>query len=304
MNPSMIPTSSKALTAAAFAGVLAILPNASAIAQTKPPVAQPQLTFNLSADPGAELSRVSIWRNGQRVALADSPDVPLHIDLSPPLPEALWLVADWKSGGQFSAYPIILVHTLAGLKSDVLFVKDAANKPSQSEILRKCEETVKSIQHAFIMYFTCKAAAVAEVGESKTKRAALQGWLKANLYLVKAIRPISPFSYDADLADTLRNAVQKADQNGNPEDWRPLRIEDARAYVASSDARDVSLYKLVAPLKDGGDLEGALAILDYVTQAYDAIVGPDGNQPIDRIDRKLLMDSRQYLAHFGPSSSH
>lgn len=65
--------------------------------------------------------------------------------------------------------------------------------------------------------------------------------------------------------------------------------------MASSDARDVSLYKLVAPLKDSGDLEGALAVLDYVTQAYDTIVGPDGNQTIDRIDRKLLMDSRQYL---------
>lgn len=224
MNPASIR-----MLAAAFAVVLAIPLNAPAIAQPKTPVSQPQLTFNLSADPGAELSRVSIWRNGQRVALADSPNVPLYIDLSPPLPEALWLVADWKTGGQFSAYPIILVHTLAGLKSDVLFVKDTADKPSQGEIVRKCEETVKSIQHAFIMYFTCKAAAaaVAEVSESKARRAALQGWLKANLYLVKAIRPISPFSYDVDLADRLRSAVQKADQNGNPEDWRPLRIEDA-----------------------------------------------------------------------------
>ena len=295
MTAHLFPdTANRLAVAAAIALTVAAATPATAQA---PKCAAPQLVLNLSASPETALRRVSIWRNGTRITLAEAAAAPLRIDLSPPLPETLWLVADWKDGQDFSAYPMVLVHSLAGLQAEVVFVKDPSTRPSNTAIQRQCaQQAVTSIPHAFQMYFTCKAAAVADPNNHGiTRRAALQGWLKANLYLVKAIQPISPFTYDVDLAETLRDVVRRADEDGNERNWLPLRIADARAFVDAYDARDMRLYPLVAQLKDCGDLEAAMAVLDYVTAAYDGIVGKDGKQPVDRIDRAVLSDTKAYL---------
>lgn len=291
------------LAAAALAAILMFAPGRPAAAQGAP--ADPsQFTLHFSTDPDTALQRVSIWRNGGRISLADAtnglppgPRVPLHIELRPPLPEPLWLVADWKNGGGYAAYPILLVHSLAGLQADMLFVKDASGKPSSRDIRQRCErETVKGDEHAFRMYFFCKAAAVAMVeDEDILRRAALQGWLKANRALLDAVKPVSPFTYDPDLAEALRTVVAKADQEGDPENWKPLRIEDARQFVEAFDARGISLYRLVAPLKNSGDIEGALAMLAYVSAAYDKQVGPGGSRTVDGVNRKQLDEDRAYL---------
>ncbi|MCK0209849.1 hypothetical protein MWN33_17595 [Starkeya koreensis] len=263
-----------------------------------------ELTLNFSTDPDSAHQRVSIWRKGARISLADGSNAaqagaktPLHIALEPPLPEPLWLVTDWKDGGGYSAYPILLVQSVAGLKADVLFVKDASARPSSRDIRQRCErETVKGDEHAFRMYFFCKAAAVADPSdEGILRRAALQGWLKANQELLRVVQPVSPFTYDPDLAEALREIVGKVDREGDPDSWKPLRIDDARQFVTAFDARSISLYRLVSPLKDSGDIKGALAMLDYVSAAYDKLVGPDGTRTVDGVNGKRLTDDRAFL---------
>ncbi|WP_371345499.1 hypothetical protein [Ancylobacter sp. IITR112] len=274
-------------------GLLAAMVATPLHAQEAPPVG-PQLTLKLTADPENALRRVSIWRNGNQIVLTEAPAGPARIELSPPLPETLWLVADWKGGHEFSAYPIVLVHSLAGQQAEVMFVKDPPTPPSNTAIQKQCgQSSVTSVPHAFQMYFTCKAAAVADPSDfGITRRAALQGWLKANLYLAKVMKPISPFAYDDDLAAALRDVL---DRGGSERGWQPLRLADARDFINAYDARDMRLYPLIAELKDSGNLEAAMAVLNYVTAAYDRIVGKDGTQPVDRIDRTVLNNTRAYL---------
>ncbi len=281
----------------AVAGVLAMTAPAAraqdtGAKDTKP--GAPQFVLNLTASPESSFRRVSIWRNGSRIVLAEAHPGPLRIELSPPLPETLWLVTDWNEGQEFSAYPIVLVHSLAGQQAEVMFVKDPPTRLSNAAIQKQCgQSSVTSVPHAFQMYFTCKAAAVANPDDiGITRRAALQGWLKANLYLVKVVQPISPFAYDDDLAAALRDVLERG---GSDRDWQPLRLVDARDFVSAYDARDMRLYALVGQLKDSGNLEAAMAVLDYVTAAYDALVGKDGTRPVDRIDRAVLTSTRTYL---------
>lgn len=280
------------LITAAITGALAMTaPSARA---EDAPAGTPHFVLNLTANPESAIRRVSISRNGSGITLAEGHTGPLRIELSPPLPERLWLVADWNEGQAFSAYPIMLVHSLAGQKAEILFVKDPPTRLSNAAIQKQCgQSSVTSVPHAFQMYFTCKAAAVANPEDiGITRRAALQGWLKANLYLVKAVQPISPFAYDDDLASALRAVLERG---GSERDWQPLRLADARDFVTAYDARDMRLYPLVGQLKDSGNLEAAMAVLDYVIAAYDALVGKDGTQPVDRIDRAVLTSTRTYL---------
>ena len=276
--------------------VVAISPVAVPAMGQTPPAKTNTLILLFSAQPASELAGVSISIGGIKTKLTDVTPADIALELVLKEPEYSWIVANWHNGNGFSALPVAVSPGMQDIRSDIAVIKDSSPPPTDKQIVKLCVGgSITSMQHAFETYFTCKSAASRITSKGKAWRAALQGWLSANLYLINAVRPFSPFSYDADLVAKLKDAIDTVADGTSPDDWVPLRIADAQAFVDGAAAADMRLYRLIAPLIKRGDYDAADTLWKYVDLRYNAVLGPTGTASIDGINRAELDKTRAYI---------
>ncbi len=247
------------------------------------------LSMRVSAEPSTELALVSVSIGGVLKELATSAPTDITLELGTGGWKYTWIVADWRGSTDFSAVPVRLAPELKGQRADLVFYKDANPLPSSTQIRKLCgEQEVKNLHHAFKMYFTCKSEALRNKTNDKTSRAAVQGWLKANFYLVRQNDAKSPFTFDSDLVDRLQEVVKSASDESDIVEWRPLRIADAQLFIKSAAERDIALYRNVPVLIKQGEFGEAKKITDFVLERYNDIEGPTGMAAVDGVNRSIL----------------
>lgn len=201
----------------------------------------------------------------QATGSVDLPIVPLAADGT--------LTVRWSEELSVSAdLTVTLATVLSGMTIDVYFFDRTLDEaPTYSQVRKAClGEAPKDVRSAFYVLYTCREMAFMLEAEpqghwDKPHLGAIQGWLVGNKYLFENFGwdvdawgvPIglSPYGADQGLVTKLRAIVG---ENLAPENWEPLRIEDAEQFLALVDDRALRLV---------GDVPGLIASKQYSAAA-------------------------------------
>lgn len=155
------------------------------------------------------------------------------------------------------------------------------------------------IKSAFRALFGCqewvKLIESADEKWTKSHLRGLRGWFAGSYYLFTKVRPIhglglSPWGLQPELVDRLREIVTAVDEGQETKgSFEPfLRIPDIRQALTEYDRWELRLYSLIPEMINAGNLEGAKALNDRVSAAYERYAGPLATEAIDGVNRKNL----------------
>ena len=216
------------------------------------------------------------------------------------LPDRRSIFVKWSDGSQ-SDFPIVLTSALGSRRFDMYFVRPPGPSPlpTLADVQRECNiARPTSIEAAFRAYYMCRNYALAVEQDSRwfpIHRVAIAGWFIANYALYTRFPPLSPYGFDPELADRLREAIALVKDNKYRADkLSPMRVADFERALRELADEPVRAAGLVPQLIQDGQLATADRLNRLALDAFDAA---DANSVITSygVNRDLLMGNQSLI---------
>lgn len=192
------------------------------------------------------------------------------------LPDRRSIFVKWSDGSQ-TDFPIVLTSALGERLFDLYFIRPPMPSPvpSLTDVQRDCDIVrPASIEAAFRAYHLCRAYALSLESSARwhtIHRIAISGWFIANYALYTRFPPLSPYGFDPELADRLREAVALVKTNTYRADkLSPMRIADFERALREVDDEPVRAAGLVPALIQNGQFATADRLNRLALEAFDA----------------------------------
>lgn len=242
------------------------------------PLRAEQVMLIYAVDPGGASSVSLTLRGGERqLPIPNGPGDRAQASVELPTVAASSdgaLTVLWPEERSVSAdLTLTLAMAMSGMTIEAYFFdRSLADAPTPEKVNQAClGPAPRSTRAAFNMLYTCREMALKLDAEPHghwdiPHRSAVQGWLVANKFLLENFGwdvdaggvPIglSPYGADEELEKNLRVMV---DDERPSSAWEPLRIADARQFLALIDDRALRL---------AGDVPRLIALRQYEVAAH------------------------------------
>jgi hypothetical protein len=258
------------------------------------------VSFLLKPEPASGATSVSITRDFGDEELAHKFPKTVPVAFTGPH-ERTMLSVTWSDNSS-SQFP---VHLFVGLGSRPIYIgffRDPPDEESTTKCAGLSTTTPSTIENMFRMFFVCRKAAIVveKRGDTWTHAhvSALDGWFRANYALYQRGKPLSPYGFDTDLLQRLKEAVSSGYPEGK---YSPLRFTDARKAIKEVDEEDIRAAGLIPAAVKNGQLDAARAINTRASKRLEELTGETGSSNIQGVTRDVLEGNASYLSTLGGS---